>query len=288
MSIPSKAMRVWLCIAGVVASGSSVAGDPSARDWLPAPVGTDMVLGYFGTLSSHGVYDGGKRVSGAPGMDMQMAIYRQMHYRELAGKTVQYEVIVPVIRKSIGTPREHMQGVGDISVGTAVWFLNNEASRTYFAWEPFITLPTGRYHGSRADISPGANRWTTVQDFAFVQGFGESSYVELMAEFEFYGRNTNYYGATLKKDPSVRLMTLLSTNITESTYVGMRYRYETGGKEKLNGDTATGSANSHQLAAEITHQFTNQHQLQLQYIHDLEVRHGPRLTGVQLRYGYAF
>ena len=288
MNIPSKTIRVWLCVAGIVASGSSVAGDPSARDWLPAPVGTDMVLGYFSSVSSHGMYDGGKRVAGASGMDMQMAIYRQMHYRELAGKTVQYEVIVPMVRTGLGSPREHMQGVGDISVGTAVWLVNNEASRTYFAWEPFISMPTGRYHGSRADISPGANRWTTVQDFAFVQGFGESSYLELMAEFEFYGKNTNYYGATLKKDPSVRLMTLLSTNLTESTYVGMRYRYETGGKEKLNGTQAVGSANSHQLAAEITHQLNDQHQLQLQYIHDLEVRNGPRLTGVQLRYGYAF
>lgn len=288
MRIPSKTVRVWLCIAGLVASGSSVAGDPSARDWLPAPVGTNLLVGYMASLSSHGIYENGKRISGAPGMDMQMAIYRQMHYRELAGKTVQYEVIVPVLRKNIGNPREHMQGVGDVSLGAAVWFVSNEESRTYFAWEPFVTVPTGRYHGSRADVSPGANRWTTVQDFAFAQGFGESSYFEGVAEFEFYGKNTNYYGATLKKDPSMRLMALLSTNLTESTYVGMRYRYETGGKEKVNGVQAVGSANSHQLAAEITHQLNDQHQVQLQYIHDLAVRNGPRLNGVQLRYAYAF
>ncbi|EKU28543.1 hypothetical protein C660_19627 [Alcaligenes sp. HPC1271] len=224
-------------------------------------------------------------------MNVQGMIYRQMHFRELAGKTVQYELIVPGFRNTLDVPgqdRDRMTGIGDVTAGAAVWLHNDPENRFWFAWEPFITLPTGRYHGSQADVSSGKNRWSTIQDFAIVKGFGESSFVEGVAEFEFFGNNKNYYGQTLKKDTAIRLMALVSTNLTEKTYVGMRYRYETGGRERVNGQTTATRARNHQLAAEITHQLTDAHQVQLQYIHDLKVENGPRMRGLQFRYAYAF
>lgn len=214
-----------------------------------------------------------------------------MYYGELAGKTVQYEVIVPMSKATLkgnGFPKESLTGVGDVNLGAAVWLYNNDETRTYFAWEPFIVAPTGRYKASKADVSPGANRWSTIQDFAFSQGIGKSSYLEAMAEFEIYGKNNNYYGATLKKDPSVRLMAFASTNITPDTVIGLRYRYETGGDEKINGEKVSGAASDHQLALDLTHQLNNQNQLQLRYAHDLKVKYGPKMSGVQLRYAFIF
>lgn len=54
------------------------------------------------------------------------------------------------------------------------------------------------------------------------------------------------------------------------------------------GETVVTRARNHQLAAEITHQLTDAHQVQLQYIHDLKVENGPRMRGLQFRYVYAF
>ncbi|MFD4122216.1 transporter [Alcaligenes faecalis] len=274
-----------------VSAGAAFAGDPSARDWIPAPVGTNVLAVYMMGLKSHGFYDQGSRIGDSPKLNVQGMIYRQMHYRELAGKTVQYELIVPGFRNTLDVPgadRDRMTGIGDVTAGAAVWLHNDPDNRFWFAWEPFITAPTGRYHGSQADVSAGKNRWSTVQDFAIVKGFGESSFVEGVAEFEFFGNNKNYYGQTLKKDAAIRLMALVSTNLTEKTYVGLRYRYETGGREKVNGETTVTRARNHQLAAEITHQLTDAHQVQLQYIHDLKVENGPRMRGLQFRYAYAF
>ncbi|NYT37323.1 transporter [Allopusillimonas soli] len=267
------------------------AGDPSARDWIPAPPGTNVIASYLAALGSHGFYDRGHRVEGGPEIDVQALVLRPMAFRKLGNFTVQYELIAPAYRtraKVPGSPSESMTGLGDVQAGMAIWLYNNEETRTWFAWEPFITFPTGHYHGSRADVSAGKNRWTTVQDLAFVKGVGESTFLEAVAEFEFYGDNDNYYGQTLEKDPSTRLMFLASTNINPSTYVGLRYRYETGGREKINGNTVVSSQNSHQLAAEITYQINNANQIQLQYIHDLDVRNGPKMRGVQLRYAYMF
>lgn len=276
---------------GLALSGAAVAGDPSARDWIPAPAGTNVIATYFASLSSHGFYDRGERVDGGPEIDVQAFVLRPMAFRKIGNTTVQYELIAPAYRTSLkipGVPDDRMSGFGDIQAGAAFWFVNNEETRTWFAWEPFISVPTGRYHGSHADVSPGKNRWTTIQDFAFVQGFGESTFLEAVAEFEFYGNNDNYYGQTLKKSPSVRLMALASTNLTADTYVGVRYRYETGGRETINDETVVSRAKNHQLAFEATHQINDANQIQLQYIHDLKVENGPRMRGVQLRYAYAF
>jgi len=276
---------------GLALPGMTWAGDPSARDWIPAPPGTNIIATYFASLGSSGFYDRGNRLHGGPRVDVQALVLRPMAFRQIGDTTVQYELIAPMYRTSLkvpGVPDDRMTGFGDIQAGAAFWLYNNEETRTWFAWEPFITVPTGRYHGSHADVSPGKNRWTVIQDFAFVQGFGESTFLEGVAEFEFYGNNTNYYGQTLKKSPAIRLMALASTNISPNAYVGLRYRYETGGRETVNGQVYTTRAKNHQLAAEATYQINDSNQIQLQYIHDLKVENGPRMRGVQLRYAYAF
>lgn len=286
-----KRTQVTLGLVGLCLFSATSWADPSTRDWLPAPAGTDIIAIYAGSEKAKRIYDNGTRLQGTPDITAHYGIYRQMHYREVAGKTVQYELIVPMSRATIkgsGYPKEQLTGIGDINLGAAVWLYNNEATRTYFAWEPFLIVPTGRYHASRADVSPGANRWGTIQDFAFVQGFGESSYFEAMLEFEFFGKNKNYYGTTLKKSPVTRMMAFVSTDINDSTYVGLRYRYETGGKEKLNGEKVMGSLSNHQLAADLTHQINDHNQIQFRYARDVKVKNGPKFDGVQLRYAYIF
>lgn len=287
----SRRTKVWLGLTAMCLLSTQGWADPSTRDWLPAPAGTDIIAVYAGAEKAKRIYDDGTRLQGTPDINVQYGIYRQMHYREVAGKTVQYEVIVPMSRatmKGNGFPKEKLSGIGDVNLGAAVWLYNNEATRTYFAWEPFVILPTGRYRASMADVSAGANRWGTIQDFAFVQGFGESSYFEGMVEFEFFGKNKNYYGTTLKKKPVTRLMAFVSTDLSEATYVGLRYRYEMGGKEKINGATAMGSLSNHQLAVDLTHQINNHNQIQFRYARDMKVKNGPKFDGIQLRYAYIF
>ena len=80
-----------------------------------------------------------------------------------------------------------------------------------------------------------------------------------------------------EKDPSLRLFALASTNLTENTYTGVRYRYETGGRERSGSQTVTSRARNHQLALELTHQINPSNQIQLQYIHDLKVENGPHM-----------
>ena len=61
------------------------------------------MAGYLAGLRSSGLYSEGKRVDGAS-LDVNALIYRQMHYRDFYGKTVQLEFIVPMYRTSLDLP----------------------------------------------------------------------------------------------------------------------------------------------------------------------------------------
>jgi len=283
--------RLFCALLGTAAIGAAQAAEPNARDWIPAPAGTHLGIAYYVNLASKGFYENGHKAPDSPKLKLHTMLWRQIYFDTVGGKTVQFEVIVPAARTQLdiaGQARDRLTGVGDVVGGVAVWFHEDHDRRTYLAGEGFMTLPTGRYRGAQADVSPGNNRWTGILDLAFVQGVGRSSYLEAILEMEVYGDNDNYYGQRLKKSPSWRWIALASTNLSENLYIGARYRFEHGGRETLNGIRSMRHARNHQLAAEITYQMNDSHQMQLQYIHDAKVDNGPKMRGVQLRYAYAF
>ena len=99
-------------------------------------MGTNIIAGYMAGLRSSGVYTAGKRADGVS-VDVDMLIYRQMHYRDFYGKTVQLEFIVPMSRttqEAPGAPRDRKSGIGDVTLGSAFWLYNNEQTKTWFAW----------------------------------------------------------------------------------------------------------------------------------------------------------
>ena len=188
------------------------------------------------------MYTAGKRADGVS-VDVDMLIYRQMHYRDFYGKTVQLEFIVPMSRTTQEAPgaarpqvrhRRRDAGFGHLA-------LQQRPDQDLVRLGALHHGAGGPLRRLASDVSPGKNRWSTVQDFSFVQGVGESTFLEAIAEVEIYGRNTDWFGQTLKKDPSLRLFALASTNLTENTYT-VRYRYETGGRERSGGQTVTSRA----------------------------------------------
>lgn len=268
----------------------SYAGDPNARDWIPAPAGTNLLANYVYDLKDQGFYTKGSKVDAKIDLHAQGVVLRPMFFRNIGDLTVQYELIAPLSRTSLkqDDASDKLSGFGDVQAGAAIWFYNNQESKTWFAWEPFLTIPTGKYDEFKADVSPGKNRWTTVQDFAFVKGIGETTYFESVAEFEFYRDNKDYYGMSLSKSTSKRLFFLISTDITPTTYVGVRYRLEWGGKEKAKDIVFTENLNNRQIAFEATSQLTEQDQVQIQYLKDISVENGPKMKGFQFRYVHAF
>lgn len=275
---------IFLGILISLVAKSSLAGDPNARDWIPADPGTDATALYLYGIGSRDVYSNGNRIDGARYSSVG-AVFRQIHYGQIAGITTQLEAIVPFSQQNLLSNDSALRnkGIGDVQLGFSFWPINHPESKTWFGMESFVSAPTGAYNPSQADAGPGANRWSFIQDFAFSKGIGERSYLELIGEVQVYGRNSNYFGSELTKAPNYRLNILWSTDVTSTAYWGIRYRYENGGAEKISGMSSARSANNHQLALEFSQWVSEKTQLQAQFIQDLHVVNGPRASGLQLR-----
>ena len=238
-----------------------------------------------GGLRSSGVYTAGKRADGVS-VDVDMLIYRQMHYRDFYGKTVQLEFIVPMSRTTQEAPgapqvrhRRRDAGFGHLACQQRPdQDLVRLGALHHGAGGPLRRLASGRVAGQEPLVD-GAG-------FLFVQGVGESTFLEAIAEVEIYGRNTDWFGQTPEEGSVAAPVRAGLDQPDREHYTGVRYRYETGGRERSGGQTVTSRARNHQLALELTHQINPSNQIQLQYIHDLG-RERPRMR-VQMRYVYAF
>lgn len=105
---------------------------------------------------------------------------------------------------------------------------NNEQTKTWLrlgtcCGESRCSATTARVRTPRRARTAGPPSRTS-----FVKGAGESTFSRPSA-MEIDGRNSDWMSQTPAKDPSFRFA-LASTNITENTYTGIRYRYETGGR----------------------------------------------------------
>ncbi|HEX7382039.1 MAG TPA: transporter [Nevskiaceae bacterium] len=300
MSKMRWAAGVVVAAAVAMAAGVAHADDPDPRDWVPAPPGTKALGVYLGAQDSHGFYTNGNKDDAGESLNVRLAVLRPMIFLPFFNTNMifQPEVILPMGRIGFNMPgySEHSSGLFDLQAGAALWFVNNEEKQFWMGYEPFLVAPTGTYDAAKA-TSLGANRWATLQDLAIVKGFGSGAnqwIFEGTVELGIYGSNNDVLGedgqrVTGQQRPTYRFVLEASRNITEATYVGLRYHYVTGGRATVGGafDPDSGMSD-HQLAANITTFFKDHYQLQLQYLYDLRVKNGPAMNGAILRFFYVF
>src|SRR5690625_2451527 len=157
---------------GAAGVAHAALGDPSARDWIPAPAGTTAVITYFNSSAdNHGTH-------------VDASAIRPLTYFEFGGMTMQPEVILPYVRLSAAG--RTVRGFGDPLVGWTIWPYADPESKLWIGYEPFVSVPIGRYKGSDAGFAIGEHRWSTIQDLALVKGIGESTFFTLEVEYQYY------------------------------------------------------------------------------------------------------
>jgi hypothetical protein len=88
--ISLAACTLWL------ATGPAHAVDLNSQDLIPAPAGTDAVLGYF-TYATRDSFTptGGGELKQETGLDSFVSIFRYVHYMDVGGFTVAPQVLLP-------------------------------------------------------------------------------------------------------------------------------------------------------------------------------------------------
>ncbi|VTN08970.1 Protein involved in meta-pathway of phenol degradation [Raoultella terrigena] len=104
--------------------------DLNSQDLIPAPAGTDAILGYF-TYATRDSFTptGGDEIKQGTGLDSFVSIFRYVHYMDVGGFTVAPQVLMPYGRLyngSLGGARlDSASGLGDPILAAPVWLVNN-------------------------------------------------------------------------------------------------------------------------------------------------------------------
>lgn len=134
--------------------------DLNSQDLIPAPAGTDAILGYFTYATRDSFTTGGNEMKQGTGLDSFVSIFRYVHYMDIGGFTVAPQVLMPygrLFNGSLGGARlDSASGLGDPILATPVWLVNNAS--TTFAIVPYLYVPAGSYDAGRT-LNVGENRW---------------------------------------------------------------------------------------------------------------------------------
>ena len=193
------ACTLWL------ATGPAHAVDLNSQDLIPAPAGTDAVLGYF-TYATRDSFTptGGGELKQETGLDSFVSIFRYVHYMDVGGFTVAPQVLLPYGRLYNGSLNgvrlDSASGLGDPILAAPVWLVNNPS--TTFAIVPYLYLPAGSYDAGRT-LNVGENRWKFDLQLGGVQQLGNGFATQLSTDVMWYGVNDDASGigtGRLKQD----------------------------------------------------------------------------------------
>lgn len=257
--------------------------DLNSSDLLPAPPGTDAVLGYF-TYTSRDRFTptSGPTLKDGTRLKSQVGIFRYVHYMELAGFTVAPQVLLPYGRLydgSLGGARlDSASGAGDPILAAPVWLVNNPS--TTFAIVPYLYLPLGSYDAGRT-LNVGENRWKFDLQLGGVQQLGGGFATQLSADVMWYGTNNDATAigqGKLRQNETYQFQGWLSYTPPQDKSWSFAAGYSRlwGGEQRLDGSGTGQATRADQVRFEVSRFVTPTVQVQGLVQRDIEVSGGFR------------
>ena len=270
-------------------SAANAAGDAMARDYVPAPAGVDLGILYYVHKQSDTFVADGHKVDADFSTDLVVARY--VHFMEVGGMIIDPQIILPMGTLNMDIPgavNDRRTGMGDAILLSSFWFVNDPASKTYIAFTPYITAPTGKYDSTQPGTSLGSNRWSYTAEFGMAKGFGDNTYIDLIASMDFYGRNDDYFGKQQKKDDLLTLQAIYSYNLTPTLWASAKYSYVNGGETEVDGARQDDRTTGQTLVFGLAKQLDAKNNVQVEYIHDVKVDNAFENRGARVRFVHAF
>lgn len=281
-----------VALAVALAATGAQAADLNARDFVSAPVGTVLGVGYL-PLTRANDYHGAGDTTGKADLATNAFAWRQLIFTDICVTLCTPQFIVPYVDVDIRAPgaasRSSERGLGDPQVGGTLFFINDPQSRTYSGLLTLLTLPVGEYHGRNPDASPGANRWALHLNYNYTQGVGEKWMLEANLEAQLYGKNDDYFGQDLEQKPLYRLQAFASYDFTPSTYGALRLIHADGGELEFNGRTLDDTHQRYtQLGFEVGHWLDPRNQVLLGLTRNVATENAFEQDNLLLRFVHVF
>lgn len=228
----------------LLAAGTGIAAAQEAEpnDFIPAPAGTNLAIGYY--LYAHDTdYNiaGGGTVKGS-GLEVNLAIARYVHYTTFFGMPAGYQIF-----EAFGS--EGNAHIGGQSLGNTFgasnpvlsaffWPYANPAAKQYLIVAGFINPPFGSYDKNAAlnvaSAFSGSIGWAGDVQVGWDQGIGDHFTYDLGVDTYFFGDTTSG-GATFTKDPTTRLQAWANWSFNPTYQASIGWESSFGGTQYLEG-----------------------------------------------------
>lgn len=266
------------------------AGTTNARDYVPLDPGTTIINLYYSHSFGNELYSRDKKISDNANLTSNVGILRPIHYMALGPFTIDPQAVIPFGEVELSGDRS--SGVGDITVLSTIWLINDKANKFFFAYTPYLTIPSGPYRRENS-VNLGANRWSTKQELAVGKGIGEAAWLELVVNTEFFTNNNDAVGTdnrtvTSSKDPLYGLDFHASYNLTKAFFVSGDYYFYYGGENTLDGVRQNDRTCTHTVGLSFFYMLTNQLQLMADYKLPVAVQNGIKTNSITFRLAYVF
>jgi len=259
-----KVLRAICAGVIVVVAGATPcrAVDYQPFDWVPAPPGASILMGYY-QFSTRGELT--NTITGAvkdSHLDSHIGIGRYLYYNEAFGHPFVLDLIVPfgalTDGRIGGNPAGSASGLGDPTVSVGVWLINQPAHGRYLSAASFLSIPIGTYDRQSA-LNLGQNRWQHDLQVDFTQTLLERFTIDVSGVWTYYGKNTDAGPAhqILSQDSSWSAYAWLTYDVTSAVRRVMRtaarsslsigYAGTFGGAVKLDGVPTGSKTEEHQI-----------------------------------------
>lgn len=276
--------RAALTLTGLMTAAAAHADvRPDPGDYTGLPAGTNLLLAYAQFPRADKVYANGNKVVDNLDLSINAGILRYVHFMKLGDYIIDPQIILPFGSQKIGLSDSKTSGIGDLIFGGTLWTIADLARGEHLGWSVFFTAPTGGDKNQGFALSN--NRWATDLQVGYIRKLSNNWTIDLIGETEFYQDQRD---TKSQKDPLLQAHGHLRYHLSDATYLAATYRHAWGAKETLNGAEIAGAKNNGTAMLTWASFVDKQWQVQLQYVRDLKVEEGPKVSGLQARLLYVY
>ena len=254
----------------------------------PPPDKNVITISYFNTENST-LYNNGsvgitrpKSLYTNPVIDTQLAILRGATTYMLGELPAVSYVQLPYGTVSPAgslSAQSSDNGIGDLTLATAIWPYHNKVTRTYVGLAGYLISPTGNYSSQRA-FNLSENRFRTDVQLGFQTPITDSVDGMIAVDTMWFGGNSQCAAACgLISNGSLTQKPLTTTQlgpiyrINQIFTVGAAYFYVAGGATSINNNYMNNVTNTQRFLLS-SQAYTPIGRISLQYGRDMEIKNG--------------
>jgi hypothetical protein len=283
-----RGMTIVLLVGFILFSSQAFANN--ARDYIPLDPGTFFLALYYNHSFGNEYYSKGSKKSNSTNYVGNVSVLRPVYFTQLGPFTIDPQLLLPIGEVTLSGNQS--SGIGDATLASTIWFVNNKENRFIFAYTPFLTIPTGQYDREGV-INLGSNRWATKHELCIAKGFGDRTWLELSGYAQFYLNNDNALGpnnnkVTSSKEPTFGAEAHLSYDFTKEFFGSLDYIFTGGGRTTLDGKEQNDWASTHNVGVSCAYMVTPNAQVMTAFSTDAATYNGIRTSTIMVRLGFIF